>query len=132
MNPQVIAMPTLVRPVPPLPGLPDHLEYELNGIDDDGTLFTLRSATDPNVRLFVVRPEVFFANYTPEFGTSTREALGLAAGDDPLLLVVVHPGYDEVPTTANLLAPLIINLATGAATQVVLDSTDWPMQAPLG
>ena len=125
-------MTTLVHPVTPLPGLPGHLEYELDGLDDEGTLFALRSATDPNVRLFVVRPEVFFADYLPEFGAATRESLGLSAGDDPLLLVVVHPGYDDVPTTANLLAPVVINLATGAACQVVLNDSDWPLQAPLG
>lgn len=125
-------MTTLVHPVTPLPGLPEHLEYELDGLDDDGTLFALRSASNPAVRLFVVRPEVFFADYTPTVSASTREALGLADGDDPLLLVVVHPGYDQVPTTANLLAPVVINLATGAACQVVLDDSGWPMQAPLG
>lgn len=123
---------TLVRPVTPLPGLPDHLEYSLDGLDDDGTLFALRSASDPAVRLFVVRPEVFFVGYAPDVGATTREALGLAEGDEPLLLVVVHPGDDVAPTTANLLAPVVINLATGAASQVVLSDGDWPLRAPLG
>lgn len=123
---------TLVRPVTPLPGLPDHPEYALDGLDDENTLFTLRSASDPNVRLFVVRPEVFFADYNPSVGAATREALGLSADDEALLLVVVHPGDDERPTTANLLAPVLINLLTGAATQVVLTDGDWPLRAPLG
>jgi len=124
--------PALVHPITPLPGLPDHLEYALDGLDDEGTLFALRSASDPNVRLFVVRPEVFFADYTPDVGTSTRDALGLREDDEALLLVVVHPGDETRPTTANLLAPVVINLATGAATQVVLSDSDWPLRAPLG
>jgi flagellar assembly factor FliW len=123
--------PTQIRPVTPLPGLPDHLEYSLAGLDDDGTLFALRSASDPAVRLFVVRPEVFFADYAPDVGAATRDALGLG-DDEPLLLVVVHPGDEQGPTTANLLAPVVVNLATGAATQVVLDDGDWPLRAPLG
>lgn len=123
---------TLVHPVTPLPGLPDHLEYSLDGLDDEGTLFALRSATDPAVRLFVVRPEVFFADYHPGVGAATREALGLGDDDEALLLVVVHPGDDVRPTTANLLAPVVLNLSTGAATQVVLSDGDWPLRAPLG
>ena len=53
-----------------------------------------------------------------------------AEGTDPLLLVVVNPGAGDGPTTANLLAPLMVNPATGAASQVVLDG--WPLRAPLG
>ena len=123
---------TMVRPVTALPGLPDHLVYSLDELDDEGTLFALRSATDPNVRLFVVRPEVFFADYSPEVDAATREALGLADDGEALLLVVVHPGDEGRPTTANLLAPVVINLATGAATQIVLSDSDWPLRAPLG
>ena len=123
---------TLVHPITPLPGLPDHLEYNLDGLDDEGTLFALRSETDPNVRLFVVRPEVFFADYAPTVGAATRETLGLGADDEALLLVVVHPGDDDRPTTANLLAPVVLNVATGAAAQVVLSDGDWPLRAPLG
>ncbi|HEY8721999.1 flagellar assembly protein FliW [Pengzhenrongella sp.] len=122
----------LVHPVAALPGLPDHLEYSLDTLDDDGTLFALRSASDPGVRLFVVRPGVFFADYTPKVDAETRRAIGLGEGDEPLLLVVVHPGDSTTPTTANLLAPVVVNLTTGAATQVVLDDSQWPLRAPLG
>ena len=123
------AAPTVLHPVAPLPGLPGHLEYSLDGLDDEGVLYAMRSVADPAVRLFVVRPEVFFAGYTPAVEDETREALALGADDEPLVLVVVHPGDDASPSTANLLAPVMINPATGAAAQVVLDG--WPLRAPL-
>ena len=47
------------------------------------------------------------------------------------MLAVVHPGAEE-PTTANLLAPILVNPVTGAAAQVVLDGDEWPLRAPLG
>lgn len=124
------AAPALLHPVTPLPGLPGHPEYSLDGLDDDGILYALRSLADPAVRLFVVRPEAFFEGYAPGVDRETRTALELGDGDDPLLLVVVHPATDAAPATANLLAPLMVNPATGAASQVVLD--DWPLRAPLG
>ena len=122
--------PTTVRPVAPLPGLPGHLEYSLDGLDEGGILYALRSLADPAVRLFVVRPESFFEGYTPHVDADTRDALALGEGVEPLLLVVVHPGGEDAPTTANLLAPVMVNPATGAAAQVVLDG--WPLRAPLG
>lgn len=124
------AAPALVHPVAPLPGLPGHADYSLDGLDDDGILFAMRSLADPAVRLFVVRPEAFFEGYTPDVGAETRAALALGDADEPLLLVVVHPATEETPATANLLAPVMVNPATGAASQVVLDG--WPLRAPLG
>jgi flagellar assembly factor FliW len=123
------AAPTHVHPVAPLPGLPEHLEYTLDGLDDEGILYALRSLADPAVRLFVVRPEAFFDGYTPGVDAETRHALSLGDDDEPLLFVVVHPGDEGTPTTANLLAPVMVNRATGAAAQVVLDG--WPLRAPL-
>ncbi len=124
------AAPAVLHPVAPLPGLPGHLEYRLDGLDDEGVLYAMRSAGEPAVRLFVVRPEVFFDGYEPVVEAETRDALELPDGTDPLVLVVVHPGGEGTPSTANLLAPVVVNPATGAAVQVVLDG--WPLRAPLG
>ncbi|NMR21024.1 flagellar assembly protein FliW [Cellulomonas fimi] len=123
--------PHALHAVAPLPGLPGHVDYSLDGLDDSGILYALRSLSDPAVRLFVVRPEAFFDGYTPRVDDATRSALALGDDDAALLLVVVHPGEGERPTTANLLAPVVVNAATGAAAQVVLDG-DWPLRAPLG
>ncbi len=43
--------PAHVHPVVPLPGLPEHLEYSLDGLDDKGILYAMRSLADPAVRL---------------------------------------------------------------------------------
>ena len=125
-----MSAPTAIHPVETLPGLPGHPDFALDGLDDAGILYAMRSLADPAVRLFVVRPEAFFEGYAPEVGAETRAALALGDADEPLLLVVVHPSTDASPATANLLAPLLVNPATGAASQVVLDG--WPLRAPLG
>ena len=127
------AAPDLLRAVTPLPGLPGHDEFSLTNLDDGGdVLFALRSTTGPDVRLLVVRPEVFFTDYAPDVDGPTRTALGIADSDEPLLLVVMNPGDAMAPgdVTVNLLAPLVINHATGAATQFVL-AGDWPLRARL-
>lgn len=114
----------------PPPGLRDLRRFTLAALDDTGFLFTLRSTDEPDVRLFLVPPRAYFPDYAPQLDGSTRETLALDA-DDAVLLVVVHPGQAGEPPTANLLAPVAVNPATGAALQVVLDDDRWPLRAPL-
>ncbi|EYR65064.1 flagellar assembly factor FliW [Actinotalea ferrariae CF5-4] len=120
----------------PPPGMLDLRRFTLSPLDDVGFLFALRSDDDPGVRLFVVPPLPYFPQYAPRLDAETLGTLGVGdAGDgetEPVLLVVVHPGQDGMPPTANLLAPVVVNPTTGAALQVVLDSDEWPLRAPLG
>ena len=116
----------------PPPGLRDLRQFELAALDDAGYLFALRSVQDPQVRLFVVPPEPYFPGYAPQIDAATRAVLGLGLDEgEALLLVVVHPGQDDAPPTANLLAPMAVNPSTGSAVQVVLDDDQWSLRAPL-
>ena len=127
-------LPAVLRTVRPLPGLPEHEEYALAPLDDAGVLLTLTSAPDGArpVRLFVVTPHTFFPSYAPEVPDDATAALGLAAGEVPVLLAVAHPaGGDRDVPSANLLAPLVVHPADGRVVQAVLDG-DLPLRAPLG
>jgi len=128
---------TTVRRVPdtleflvPPPGMLTLRHFGLDALDEIGSLFAMRSTEADGVRLFVVPPRMYLPEYVPQLDPASREALGLA-DEPPVLLVVVHPGVDGEPPTANLLAPIAVNPRTGAALQVVLDE-DWPLRAPLG
>jgi len=116
----------------PLPGLPGHDEYVLTALDESGVLFSLRSEPDDAgaVRLFVVAPGPFFPDYVPAISAEVRASIGARMGD-AVPLVVVHPADGGSAPTANLLAPLVVDLASGNAVQTVLDG-DWPLRAPLG
>jgi len=110
------------------PGMMDLRTYGLHQLDEDGLLFAMRSVEHPDVRLFLVPPQVYFPQYAPRIDAESRLSLGL--GDDlPFVLVVVHPGGEGNAPTANLLAPIVINTSTGSALQVVLDSDEWPLRA---
>lgn len=112
------------------PGLADLHRFTLAPLDDTGHLFSLRSTESPGVRLFVVPPRAYFPAYEPRLDPSVVESLGVS-DTEAVLLVVVHPGREGQPPTANLLAPVALNPRTGSAVQVVLDTDDWPLRAPL-
>ncbi len=113
------------------PGMATLTRFDITALDEAGFLFALRSLEMPGVRLFVIPPQAYFREYAPEVSASVRTALGMDATIQPVMLAVVHPGGEE-PTTANLLAPIVVNPVTGAAAQVVLDGDEWPLRAPLG
>lgn len=115
----------------PPPGMATLTEFNITALETLGLMFALRATSDPAVRLFAVTPRPYFPEYEPVIADSVREALGLAAGEEPVLLAVVSPVTDG-QTTANLLAPIVVNSRTGAALQVVLESDEWPLRAPLG
>lgn len=114
----------------PPPGMADLRRFTLTALDDTGFLFALHSVEQQGVRLFVVPPRPYFPEYAPRVDPLALAPLGLD-GAEPVLLVVVHPGQDGEPPTANLLAPIVVDPTSGRAVQVVLDGDEWPLRAPM-
>lgn len=115
-----------------LPGLNVAQDFALTCLDDQGLLFSLRGGPGGTTRLFAVQPGPYFADYEPTISTDALDALHLTDDDERrAVLVIVTPGASGSPTTANLLAPLVLNTETGEALQVILDGTPWPLRAPL-
>jgi flagellar assembly factor FliW len=134
--------------VHPIPGFPDLRRFVLVRLDDEpaaavesppsavesalSPLYELRSLERPDVRFMVAAPSAYFSDYDIELNDHDCGDLGLIAAEDVLLLVMLTVGHDAGSTTANLLAPVVINARTRAAAQIILTGSDWPVRAPLG
>ena len=114
-----------------LPGFPDARSFMLVRLDDAGTVFSLRSVDDPELRFLAVPPAVCFPDYSPEIPDDAAEALGLQTAEDAmvLLLVTCQTGLEDA--TANLMAPVVVNVRSREAAQIVLAGSDLPLRAPL-
>lgn len=64
-------------------------------------------------------------------GEDTVEVLEIERVEYVLLLVVLNAGESLRTTTANLVAPVVVNTATRRAQQVILDDASLPVAAPL-
>jgi flagellar assembly factor FliW len=117
--------------VEPLPGFPDARRFALVELAPGGALFALRSLDDPDLRFLVVPPAPFFPDYAPEIDDISAATLQLTGADDALVLLVVTPGDTPADATANLLAPVVVNVRTHAAAQVVLADASLPIRRPL-
>jgi flagellar assembly factor FliW len=117
--------------VAPFPGFPGKTRFALVALDEDGMLYALRSLDEPSLRLLVVPPAPFFPEYAPEIDDVTAAMLGLSRAEQALVLLVLNPGDAPGTATANLLAPIVINIETRQAAQVVLAGNEYPVRAPL-
>ncbi len=105
----------------PMPGFPAETSFALVRLDDDGTLCAFRSLSRDDLRFLVVHPAPFFPDYAPVLADEDADLLDLTAAEDALVLVVLTPGASLEATTANLVAPIIVNTANRRAVQVVLN-----------
>ncbi len=114
----------------PPPGLAPHVDFALAPVDGADGLFSMRAVDDDELRLYLVDPRTVLSEYAPILTDEQADGLALGTPDDALILVVAHPAADGV--SVNLLAPVIVNRNTGAASQVILEDQDYPLRAPLG
>jgi flagellar assembly factor FliW len=123
----------VVQLVHALPGLPGATRYRLRGLDSSGVLFTLESehSDGGQVSLLLAAPWAFFPDYAPVLSDEDVELLGLSRAEDALLFVVLTAGETAAGSTANLLAPIVLNQVDDRAVQVLLTGTDLPVRAPL-
>ena len=133
----IATLPVLTPEIPvidlvhPLPGFPDHHRFALVQLDDAGVLCQLRSLDDPTLRFLVVPPMAFFPDYAPVVSDDVVSDLEITSADDVIVLLVLNAGDSLDTTTANLMAPVVVNTATRRASQVILDDPDLPIAAPL-
>lgn len=114
-----------------LPGFPEARGFVLVRLDEAGTVFSLRSVDDETLRFLAVPPATFFPDYAPEIPDDAAAALGLSDAADALVLLLVTCQTGLADATANLMAPVIVNVHSHAAAQVVLAGSELPLHAPL-
>lgn len=111
------------------PGLAPLTDFILDNVNDAAGLYALHAAADPGIRLYVLDAAVYLPWYTPEITDEQGTTLGLTAPEEAMVLVVANAG--EAGTTANLMAPIVVNINTGDCAQVILEGQDWPLRAEL-
>ncbi|WP_091122868.1 flagellar assembly protein FliW [Nocardioides terrae] len=121
----------VIELVRPMPGFPAAQRFALQPLDESGVLSALRSLDHADLRFLVVPPGDFHPTYAPEIDDEAAAELGLDTADDALVLLVVHAGRDLASTTVNLRAPIVVNMVTSRAAQVILDDPSLPVAAPL-
>ena len=95
---------------------------------DDSAFSWLHSLDDPALALPVTNPWHFFADYVVDLSDEAAEPITADAAD-VVVYVTVRAGAELSDFYANLRAPILI--ASGQGHQVINESADAPVRAPL-
>jgi flagellar assembly factor FliW len=104
-------------------GFSNFKRYALLQPDDEGIFFWLQSVDAPELAFVVTDPCLWVSEYQAQIRKEQMEQLHLASIDDAQVFVIVNK-YDQT-LTANLQGPLVINVASRDATQLVLADKRW-------
>jgi flagellar assembly factor FliW len=122
--------------IEPILGFAGESRFRLVSLEHTGVLWALESTHTEGLRFVVAVPEPFFPAYSPVVDAHVVAPL-LDADQAPedasgLQLLVILTVTGAITTaTANLMAPLIVSLATARARQVVLTDDTLSLRAPL-
>lgn len=122
-------MSTALSFIAPPPGFEPLVDFALSEVAGAAGLYSLQSRAADGRRLFVLDAGVYLPDYNPEITDEQSTELDLVTSDDARVLVVANPGGDGM--TVNLMAPIVVNIATNRCAQVILDGQDWPLRAQL-
>ena len=92
---------------------------------DQGGIRWMQSVQEPNFAMPVVDPLVAKEDYNPTVEDDLLKIIGEC--EDPLVLVTITVPSDLTKMSVNLKAPLIINVDTKKAAQVILED-DYPVK----
>lgn len=91
----------------------------------------MQSVDAPEVAFPLVEPWFFKKDYKPNLTEADRAALGLDAGDRTKLFVVLTIPEDMTKMTANMKAPVVVDIEKGSATQLVLQEKAYEVRTPV-
>jgi flagellar assembly factor FliW len=99
-------------------------------LTDREPLLFLESETNPELSFLLLPVALIDPNYRLVLAAEDREAIEAAAESRLLCLAVITAGENS-PPTANLLAPIIVNLDSGRAVQAVRSDAVYSYRHPL-
>ena len=104
-----------------IPAFEDAKYYTLVSDDSTKPFICLNSADIPGLGFVCIDPFLFFSTYAVNLSGKDLSLLGLSKPDEALVLSLVTIYPDPKQTTANLRAPIVVNIRNLFASQVILE-----------
>lgn len=104
--------------ISPILGFEDENEFILIREKEDSPFFWLQSLKTPELAFLLADPFVFFSDYSVELGDSYN-------AEDVVIYVIVNLNENFKLSTANLVAPIVIDVKSKKASQIVLEDSPY-------
>lgn len=112
-------------------GFPEYTEFCLVDPGDDTLILWLQSLQNPDLVIPVLEPKVFKPDYVVRLSAAELRELKLDKVSQAAVLSLLTIPDDVAQMTANLRAPIVINLKDQLAKQVVLQENEYSIKHPM-
>lgn len=114
-------------------GLKDSQNFVTINMEDMPHFKFLQDIENPNISFLTINPWEFFPNYDIELPDSSLENININPKGENLMEIyaIVTLNKEFKKSTANLLAPVVINLKEKKGKQFVLNNSPYTTKHPL-
>lgn len=112
-------------------GFADLRKFVLLDDPNDEIFAWLQSCESPQIAFPVLEPELFSENYKASLTKSDLEALKLTNKDKVRYFSIITIPDDPIQMTANLKAPIVVNIEARIARQCVLQDNHLAIREPI-
>lgn len=114
-----------------IPGFPEENRFILLALPDQSLFTIMQSITKPDLAFVLTSPFSFIEKYEFTLDEGTIEQLSIVDQKDISVFSIVTVQDPFEKTTANLQAPIILNIKNNEAKQVILNDTEFKIKHPL-
>lgn len=114
-----------------LPAFEDHKKYVFLPFDDSGIFFYMQSIDNTELCLVVCDPFRFFPDYEIDLGEQECQLLEITEPGDIAMFAILTIPENFQETTANLLAPLVVNVSVNLGLQFIPSISDKSTKHPI-
>ncbi|MDQ2865186.1 MAG: flagellar assembly protein FliW [Candidatus Eremiobacteraeota bacterium] len=114
-----------------LPGFPNLRRWLALTVESQNSFVWLQSVDDVKIALPTADPYSVFGDYNPKLPAYAATALDIAEASDFTVLCVMVVTEDADEMTMNLFAPIVVNLRSRTARQVVLENSGFSVRQPV-
>ncbi len=112
-------------------GFPNDHNFCLVDSGDDTLILWLQSLSNPLLSFPILEPKIFKPDYIVRLSAAELRELRLESIKHASVFTILTIPSSLVEMTANLKAPLVINIKEKTAKQVVLQENDQPIKHPM-
>jgi flagellar assembly factor FliW len=112
-------------------GFSEHRRFCVVDPSDDTLILWLQSLDDPHLAFPIIEPKIFDPKYIVRLSAAERRDLKLESLRGAAVFSILTIPQDVTLMTANLKAPIVVNLASRSAKQVVLQENNLNLKHPM-
>ncbi|MBN4056907.1 flagellar assembly protein FliW [bacterium AH-315-J21] len=115
----------------PVLGFEAHSRFILVEHEEMAPFVWLQAIDEPELAFLMINPTLFFPDYSIEVNPKEVEDIGVVDGSEVETYAIVTVPNDAKKMTANLQGPIVINMFTKQAKQLVLANSRHSVREPL-